>query len=530
MKRQAPLVCDLLVLGSGIAGLRGAVEGALHGWDVVVATKDRPKESNTEYAQGGIAVSLSEDDDPRKHLQDTLEAGDGLCRLPAVQVLVEDGRARVLELIEWGAQFDRVNGRLHFTREAAHGRNRILHAHGDATGQELERTLTVKASLLPNLRVLPFHTGIALIRGENGCAGAWLLDEQDNRPMAIMARAVLIATGGVGRLYQESTNPAVATGDGMAMGLEAGLVMADLEFIQFHPTALFLKGAPRFLLSESMRGEGAFLRNAEGQRFMHRYDPRAELAPRDVVTRAIVAEMAATGGRTVTLDLTHLKPAYVQQRFPTIYSTCMQYGLDITRRSIPVSPAAHYIMGGIETDLDGRTSVPGVYAAGEVACTGVHGANRLASNSLLEGLVFGKRAVQAALVEAGPRPGQGTVPDLQLGGCEDLGVANGLRRRIASILWDGVGILRSASGIGHARLELEGIKTLLRDGAFHRRVLETCNMARLGDAIAACAEYRTESRGAHYRVDHPATDDAAWKRPTRMVRGQGGCRFLEVKG
>ncbi|OYW05247.1 MAG: L-aspartate oxidase, partial [Acidobacteria bacterium 37-65-4] len=329
---STPLSCDLLVLGSGIAGLRGAIEAARSGWRVILATKDRQRESNTEYAQGGIAVSLALGDTPDQHFSDTLKAGDGLCREAAVRVLVEEGPAAVLELIGWGARFDRDGGELHFTREAAHGQNRILHAQGDATGQELERTLTETTAGMDRIQVLSYHMALGLMTDGLGCRGAWLLDETDNRPVPVFARAVLIATGGLGRLYKESTNPAIATGDGMAMALRAGMVLADLEFVQFHPTALFMKGAPRFLLSESMRGEGAILKNADGKRFMD------ELAPRDVVTRGIVAEMARTGGRTVVLDLTHLDHDYVQSRFPTIYATCLQYGLDISRSPIPVHP------------------------------------------------------------------------------------------------------------------------------------------------------------------------------------------------
>ena len=521
MIQSTPLSCDLLVLGSGIAGLRGAIEAARSGWRVLVATKDKPRESNTEYAQGGIAVSLAVGDTPDQHLADTLKAGDGLCREAAVKVLVEEGPAAVLELIMWGACFDREGGELHFTREAAHGQNRILHAQGDATGQEVERTLTQAAADQERIQVLPYRMAMGLMRDDLGCRGAWLLDETNNMPVPVLARAVLIATGGLGRLYKESTNPAIATGDGMAMALRAGLVLADLEFIQFHPTALFLKGAPRFLLSESMRGEGAILKNADGQRFMD------ELAPRDVVTRGIVAEMARTGGRTVVLDLTHLDRAYVQSRFPTIYATCLQYGLDISRSPIPVHPAAHYMMGGIETDLEGRTSLPGAYAAGESACTGVHGANRLASNSLLEGLVFGARAVRAAMKEARSAPAVGDVSGPEPKGCGDLEVVNDLRRRIAAVMWEGVGIIRNGEGLARARLELEGIRTHLGGGSLHRRVLETCNMSLLGDAMAACAAYREESRGGHYRSDFPKTDDAVWKRSTRLVSTTEGIRFLE---
>lgn len=518
---SSPLSCDLLVLGSGIAGLRGALEATRAGWSVLLATKDRLRESNTEYAQGGIAASLAEGDTPEQHLQDTLEAGDGLCKESAVRVLVEEGPGAVLELIEWGARFDREGGELHFTREAAHGQKRILHAKGDATGQELERTLTQSAAAQARIHVMAYHMAIGLIVDDSGCRGAWLLDETDNRPVPVFARAVLIATGGLGRLYKESTNPAIATGDGMAMALRSGMVLADLEFVQFHPTALFMKGAPRFLLSESMRGEGAILKNADGQRFMD------ELAPRDVVTRGIVAEIARTRGRPVFLDMTHLDPKYVQSRFPTIYTTCLQYGLDITRSPMPVHPAAHYVMGGIETDVHGRTSLPGAYAAGESACTGVHGANRLASNSLLEGLVFGARAVRAAMAEARSTrtASQVLTPDPR--GCGDLEVVNDLRRRIAAVMWDGVGIIRDREGISKARLELEGIRTHLAGGSLHRRVLETCNMTILGDAIAACAAYREESRGGHFRSDFPKTDDVLWRRPTRVVSVPEGIRFLE---
>ncbi len=516
-----PIVCDLLVLGSGIAGLRAAIEAAQAGWRVLVVTKDQPKESNTEYAQGGIAVPLA-DDDTESHFEDTLEAGDGLCDVEAVRVLVRDGRERVQELIDWGAEFDREDGRLNYTREAAHSRSRILHAHGDATGRELERALSLRASREENITVMPFHTAISLIRGANGCRGAWALDEADNRPVPVLARAVVIATGGVGRLFQESTNPAVATGDGIAMAMDAGLVMANLEFVQFHPTVLYLSGAPRFLLSESMRGEGAVLRNADGRRFMEDYHPMGDLAPRDVVSRGVVSEIRRQGGRPVTLDMTHLDAAFVSRRFPTIYTTCLKYGLDITRHQIPVHPAAHYMMGGVETDREGRTSMPGVFAAGEASCTGVHGANRLASNSLLEGLVFGTRAARAALAECGVGPDLGPVDPLDLEGCRDLDVSNELRRRISAVMWKGVGIIRHADGLRAARLELEGLRRLLKNGCFHRRILETANMAFLGDAMAASAAYRTESRGGHYREDYPRTDDAKWRRHSRLVK-DGEC-------
>src|SRR5215210_4779074 len=351
---------DFIVVGSGIAGLRAAVELAGAGARVTVLTKDRREESNTEYAQGGVAVALSEEDEVSLHEEDTLAAGAGLCDERAVEALVGEGPRYIQELIEWGAEFDREGGRLLFTREAAHSRPRILHAQGDATGHEIARDPLVRA------------------------------------PRVLFARGVVLATGGAGALYLHTTNPAVATGDGMAMAYRAGAELSDMEFVQFHPTALNLEEAPRFLLSEALRGEGGVLRNSSGRRFMPRYHDAAELAPRDVVTRSIVAEMGRTATRTVFLDMTAFDAAHLRRRFPKIYRTCMQYGLDLAREPIPVGPAAHYVMGGVRTDLEGRTTLPGLYAAGEAAFTGVHGANRLASNSLLEGLVFGARAGAAA--------------------------------------------------------------------------------------------------------------------------------------
>lgn len=528
MRADKPLKHDLLVLGSGIAGLRAAVEAAGSGWNVLVATKDLLRESNTGYAQGGIAVALSASDSVESHVQDTLAAGDGLCDEPAVRALAEDGPKRVSELMDWGAQFDRNGEELHFTREAAHSRNRILHAGGDSTGRELERTLVVKAGATPSIRVLPYHMCLRLIIEDGRAAGAWLFDDTSRRPVAVIARSVIVATGGAGRLFQESTNPPIATGDGMVMALEAGAVMANLEFVQFHPTALFLKNAPRFLLSESMRGEGAVLRNVNGERFMERYSPMGDLAPRDVVSRSIVREIKATKSTHVFLDLTHLDAPFIRQRFPMIFATCLQYGLDITREPIPVHPAAHYVMGGIETDREGRASLRGLYAAGEAACTGVHGANRLASNSLLEGLVFGARAGAAAVNDALPPPrlkaaSHPPFPDREV----DLENVNNLRRQVSSLMWEGAGIVRTATGLEALRQELINIRALIGEGVLHRRAFETLNMALLGEAVAACAEYRTESRGGHYREDFPARDDARWKRPTRMAKSGGAFEFLE---
>src|SRR5689334_13784311 len=384
---------DFLVIGAGVAGMRAAIELAAAGTVLVVA-KNSLRESSSEYAQGGIAVALSDDDEVALHEQDTLYAGDGLCDRSAVHMLVEEGPAAIQELIDWGAEFDRVGDELAFTREAAHSRNRILHAHGDSTGREIARTLYRKAAGLPNVTFQTFAATTELLLDERVC-GARLYDAQAGEEITIGARAVLLATGGLGRVFLNTTNPDVATGDGVAMAYRAGAEIADIEFVQFHPTALHVEGAPCFLLSVALRGEGGALRNLAGEPFMERYHPLKDLAPRDVVARAIVTEMTRTGASHVWLDLTHLDAAFLRQRFPRIYQTCLQYGVDITIQPAPVRPAAHYAMGGVRTDLDGRSSLPRLFAAGEVACTGVHGANRLASNSLLEGVVFGARAGRA---------------------------------------------------------------------------------------------------------------------------------------
>ena len=389
---------DFAVVGSGVAGLRAAIELSSAG-SVLVLAKSNLSDSATAWAQGGVAVALSDEDEISLHEQDTLNAGDGLCRPESVALLVEEGPKYITELIEWGTEFDRAGTKLAFTREAAHSRSRILHAHGDSTGREISRALLARAHTIPHLhlRAHSFTTGLIL---ENGRAvGVRFLDENDGSRHELRAGAVLLATGGLGQIYRETTNPDVATGDGMAIAYEAEAVLSDMEFMQFHPTALAIKGAPRFLLSEALRGEGGILRNILLERFMKRYAEAQELAPRDVVARAIVSEMHRTNAHHVYLDMTAKPAEFLQKRFPRIYSTCLSYGLDLATDLAPVCPAAHYMMGGVKTDLWGRTSIPGLYAAGETADTGVHGANRLASNSLLEGLVFGARSGQAMMAD-----------------------------------------------------------------------------------------------------------------------------------
>src|SRR2546427_3408410 len=390
---------DYAVVGSGVAGLRAAIELSSAG-TVLVLAKSNLSDSATAWAQGGIAVALSDEDEIGLHEQDTLNAGDGLCRPEAVALLVEEGPKYITQLIEWGTEFDRAGTKLAFTREAAHSRSRILHAHGDSTGREISRALLARAHTIPRLHLRAHTFTSDLIIEKDHVVGLRFLDETDGSQHEVRAGALLLATGGLGQVYRETTNPEVATGDGMAIAYEAGAVLSDMEFVQFHPTALAIKGAPRFLLSEALRGEGGILRNINLECFMKRYAEAQELAPRDVVARAIVSEMHRTQAEHVYLDMTAKSAEFLQKRFPRIYATCLSYGLDLATDMAPVCPAAHYMMGGVKTDLWGRSSLPGLYAAGETADTGVHGANRLASNSLLEGLVFGARAGQAMMKDA----------------------------------------------------------------------------------------------------------------------------------
>jgi len=487
--------------------LRAAIELATAG-RVVVLAKREVTDSNTQWAQGGIAVALSDEDEISLHLQDTLQAGDGLCNPAAAKVLVEDAPQRIEELIQWGTEFDREATKLTFGREGAHSRNRILHAHGDSTGREILRALYAKAKTLNNISVREFEFSTNLIVENGRVSGIQLINDK-NEPQSMTACAVLLATGGMGQLYRNTTNPGVATGDGVAMAFRAGAEVSDMEFIQFHPTALYLKNAPRFLLSEALRGEGAYLRNLEMVRFMPKYHPMGELAPRDVVARAIVHELEVSRAReaVVYLDLTHLDPNHIKARFPRIYATCMQYNIDITSELIPIRPAAHYAMGGVRSDLEGRCTLPGLYAAGEAAATGVHGANRLASNSLLEGLVFGARAGGAMRndlrkVSANHSNPQRAVSNGPVGPATEEFI-----REIQDLMWQDVGIVRTGAGLKRAIEHLQQISP--RAAHPHtRRAYEAQNIHLAGLLVARSALAREESRGAHYRIDFPAHDDA----------------------
>jgi L-aspartate oxidase len=541
---------DYLVVGAGVAGLRAAVELAPHG-DVLVVTKESLNESNTHYAQGGIAVAMEGDQDVALHLEDTVNAGDGLVYRPAAEALVSEGPLRVAELIEWGANFDSEAGKLLRTREGAHSLARILHASGDATGAEIGRSLGVYALAQKNIHFAEWTmvTGLVtaggrVVAADLAVAGAGAAVPHPHR---ISARAVLIAAGGAGQVYSDTTNPAVATGDGIALAAKAGAELADMEFYQFHPTALSLPGVPRFLLSEALRGEGAYLRNDKGERFMERYHALLELAPRDVVARAIAREgmgepRSGAGGpgsgigkersaRPVYLDMRHVRGVDLHLRFPGISAFLASHNLDLTRDLIPVRPAAHYLMGGVRTDLAGRTSRGGLYAAGEAACTGVHGANRLASNSLLEGLVFGTRAAQSMLADSLPIE---TADAIHAGAglltASEEAQVEALIAQLQAAMWTYAGLLREDSTMRQGLAAQAACDRVLAEiasqGRTSRRLAEAQALSGVAHAILNSALARAESRGAHFRNDFPTRDDENFRRHSVMGR-DGGVVFEE---
>ena len=535
---------DYLIIGAGVAGLRAAIELADHG-EVLVITKESLGESNTHYAQGGIAVATEGDQDVALHLEDTVTAGDGLVHRPAAAVLVEEGPLRVAELIEWGAAFDRESdrkgGELMRTREAAHSHPRILHANGDATGAEISRSLVAFARTHPRIHFEEWAMVTNLVVGDGRVLAADLISADSraftSTPRRIRARAVLIASGGAGQVYSDTTNPAVATGDGIAIAAEAGAELSDMEFYQFHPTALSLPGVPRFLLSEALRGEGAFLRNDRGERFMERYHPQFELAPRDVVARAIAREGMGSDLRQlrpVYLDMRHFQGVDLKHRFPGISRFLCQHGLSLQNDLIPVRPAAHYLMGGIRTDLSGRTNIRGLYAAGEAACTGVHGANRLASNSLLEGLVFGARAAKAMLSDSLPAieadsSGLTASSDNQVNQVNQ-GEEVLIEKLIAQLqrsMWANAGLLRDESTLrkgvaAHAEFAA-AIEAVFQQNKNSRRLVEARALGSTAHSILQASLSRIESRGAHFRNDYPKRDDGQFRK--HSVESAGRIRF-----
>jgi L-aspartate oxidase len=522
---------DYVVIGSGVAGLRAAIELSEKG-SVLVLAKSDLSDSATAWAQGGIAVALSDEDEISLHEQDTIKAGDGLCRTDAVTLLVEEGPKYITQLIEWGTEFDRAGTKLAFTREAAHSRSRILHAHGDSTGREIARALLARAHTIPHLHLRAHAFTTSLIVESGTVVGVRFIDELDGSAHELHAGAVLLATGGLGRIYRETTNPDVATGDGMAIAYDAGAVLSDMEFMQFHPTALAVKGAPRFLLSEALRGEGGILRNINLDRFMKKYNEAQELAPRDIVARAIVSEMQRTNSEYVYLDMTKKTEEFLKKRFPRIYETCLSYGLDLATDMAPVCPAAHYMMGGVKTDLWGRTSLPGLYAAGETADTGVHGANRLASNSLLEGLVFGARSGQAMMKDApvtkrqgaalpgspAPKPGNSTAtvqPNAKPAATRPYPPAFD---KIRDLLWRQVGIMRDGKDLAGAIAQLQAIELPKCDKP-GRHEYEVRNLHSLALLMTRSALAREESRGSHYRADFPYRDDEKFGKHSMVQKG-----------
>lgn len=514
------IFCDTLVIGGGVAGLRAAI-AASEGGDVIVCSKSKLTKTNTSWAQGGIAAVLRDDDTVRGHIEDTLTAGAGLCDTPAVELVCREGPARVRELIDWGMRLDReADGTLCVGREGGHNASRIYHAGGDSTGAELQRAITERARQSPRVRIFEQCFAIDLITASpepgSACLGAITHHPRYGLQM-IWARTTILASGGAGQVYRETSNPPPATADGLAMAARAGATLADMAFVQFHPTTLYLPGAPRALISEAVRGEGAFLLDEHGHRFMVGQHELAELAPRDVVSQAIIAQIAFQGGRNVHLDCRHIP--HFTERFPAIQATLAKFGLDPSKDLIPIHPAAHYTIGGVRTDMDARTDIPNLYAVGEATCTGLNGANRLASNSLLEGLVMGAIAGQHAARRSstGPISPVPIVSDIRPSTHAELDLED-VRSSLRSAMWKNVGVQRDGTRLEDAceMFDFWGRYTLDKifdtpDG------WEVQNMLLTGALIARSAGWRTESRGTHWRTDFPRPSEGflvhdLWKR------------------
>ena len=513
-KHTPHLFTDILVIGAGIAGLRAALEVPA-GLDVLVVTKDNIQQSNSSYAQGGIAGVLSAEDRFENHIEDTLTAGAGLCDREIVDLVVREAPAQINDLIQWGTHFDLEDGQLALTREGGHSHRRIVHALGDATGHEVMRAIIARARQAPHVTIWDNTFTVDLLTHEGACVGA-LVDRPGQGKLLIWAKQTILASGGAGMVYRETTNPPVATGDGMAAAYRAGAELRDMEFMQFHPTVLYVAGSGRFLISEAVRGEGAYLRDKNGVRFMLAEDPRAELAPRDVVAQAIVRCMERTRHPNVYLDLSHLGAERVRQRFPGIEKVCRGFGLDITRDLIPVRPGAHYMIGGITVDPRGRTSVPNLWAAGEVSSSGLHGANRLASNSLLEGLVFGTACGRGAAEAAAGLPDTFTALPLHSqfqpetsGNLDVADITNSLR----SLMVRQMGIVRERAGLAEAEADVAFWCGYVLAHEFETRPgWELQNLLTIARLMIWAALQREESRGVHFRGDFPKRDDAHWLR------------------
>ncbi len=506
---------DFLVIGSGVSGLTYALKVAEHG-EVSIVTKKKVMESNTNYAQGGIAAALDPSDSFEQHIQDTLKTGDGLCDKDVVEFVVKEAPKKIEELTNLGVSFNREQNEISLAREGGHSARRIAFV-GDKTGHAVEQALVSNVRKHSNIRIFEGYFAVDLIVNNNECYGAYCLNTRANEFEVFYAKATILATGGLGQVYERTTNPEIATGDGIAMGYRAHAQIEDIEFIQFHPTTLDKEGAENFLVSEAVRGEGAVLRNCEGEPFMGKYHKMKDLAPRDIVTRAIVAELKKG---PVFLDLTAKTRRYVEERFPTISNQLLEYGITMHKDLIPVTPAAHYACGGVKTQTDGRTNLNGLYAVGEVSCTGLHGANRLASNSLLGCLVFSSKAAETSVQDAKKRGiVERKIPELNVssaGGQEEI-----LRRRLRNLMWKKVGIIRDGEELKEVLGELRRIndeaEELVRDGLNEQRI-GLRNMAIVGELIAEAALQRRESRGCHYRRDYPRRDDPDWGKHITLVK------------
>ncbi len=505
---------DVLVIGSGVAGLSAAIEAAKHN-SVLVVAKDKIDENNTAYAQGGIAVVLSDEDTITKHVKDTIDAGQGLCDTTSAKAIISEGPKRVKELIAWGAMFDKENNHLVFTKEGGHRFPRIIRAQGDSTGKEVEHTLIRLVKESKNIKAFEHTFVIDLITKSGACHGAVAWHAKKGN-ILIWTKSTIIATGGCGQVYRETTNPDVATGDGLAMAYRAGATLQDMEFVQFHPTTLYIAGAVRFLITETVRGEGGILRNKRGERFMPKYHPQAELAPRDVVSQSILQEMQKTDHTHVYIDVRHIPKERLYSRFPKIREICASFGIDIAKDLIPVRPSAHYMIGGIKVDRFLRTNIKQLYACGEVACTGMHGANRLGSNSLLEGLVTGYEAgidacksIQKARRELLPYTIQESAESSKISWLDLEDITNSLK----SLMWRDAGIERNERHLLEAEEMIEMWSRYVLDKEFSNPFgWELQNMLLVSKLIVSSARKRKESRGVHHRTDYPKTDNTHWKK------------------